>query len=1124
MKQIIPIVILWMSVFGIYPLNAADEAVVKIGVLAKMGVDACMDQWQPTAEYLEGQIDGLAFEIVPLAYDRIYEAVKSGSVDFILANPSFYVELERWYGANRIATLKNRCSMGVCKTYGGVIFWQKHRTDIVGWADLRGKRFMAANAFSLGGWRIVWREFKERGIDPYRDFSELRFGLTHEDVVNAVSSGQVDAGSVRTDILEQMASEGKIRLDDFTVLGQGKSISVNASLPFLCSTRLYPEWPMAKLQSTPDDLAEKVTVALLQMKPDSPAALAASCAGWTIPLNYQPVHECLRFLKVGPYQDLGKISARDVIRSYWRWLLAVALACIGSIVVAVVIFRLNGKIRDSHERLKDEMAERRKIDEALKQAKEIAEAATRAKSEFLANMSHEIRTPMNGVIAAAELVMNEDLPPKIKRYLKIIHTSAHSLLGLINDILDFSKIEAGKMSIDNKPFMLDEVLDRVVNLFFNSASEKGIELLVDIHPETVRALVGDPMRLQQILTNLVGNSVKFTENSGFILISVKMADASDAFVTLQFQVKDTGVGIPAPYMERLFQPFTQADASDTRRYEGTGLGLSICKRLVEMMSGRIWVESAVGHGSTFYFTVKIERQPLDAVRKFDPPDEMRRLRVLVVDDCHESVLLVSRMLASFNFETETAASGAEAVEKFKKSIQCDRPIGLAIVDWRMPEMDGFETARQIKSNCRVDIPVIMMTAFGKDAEREAAEKIGICCFLTKPVYPSTLYNAIMDVFGKKGETHRLVSESIDTDATVYKKRLQGFRILVVEDNPTNSEIAVAILESAGISADTAENGRVALEKVHAQAYDAVLMDIQMPEMNGYEATKQIRKDPRMHALPIIAMTAHAMHGDEKKCIQAGMDGYISKPVRQLRLFQLLWRLLKNRRPVFSPMTSENDRHPVEKEIALPDEVDGIRIRESLVATQLEPFVYLKILKGFFTNHQNAEKEINAALAENDNERLTFLAHTLKGGAANIGAVAVMSAAGDLEKRLDNHPQASEIQALCDRLCAALNTALKSIEQLTAPETDVDGPLSGTQPYLDNVKLPVPVLERLIEALERSDPQMSREVLKELETMMDRGTFHKLEQLIENYDYEEAAALVMGMVHSDARQEKRRELR
>lgn len=313
-QTIIPIVILWISVLGIQPVNAGDKAVVKIGVLAKMGVEACMEQWHPTAEYLEAHIDGLAFEIVPLAYDRIYAAVKSEAVDFILANPSFYVELERWYGANRIATLKNQCSMGVCKTYGGVIFWPKNRTDIAEWNDLKGKRFMAANEFSLGGWRIVWREFKERGIDPYHDFLELRFGLTHEDVVFAVLSGQVDAGSVRTDILEQMAKEGDIRLDDLTVLRRGDAD--NAGLPFLCSTRLYPEWPIAKLQPTPDDLAEKVTVALLQMKPDSPAARAANCAGWTIPLNYQPVHECLRFLKVGPYQDLGKISARDVIRSY----------------------------------------------------------------------------------------------------------------------------------------------------------------------------------------------------------------------------------------------------------------------------------------------------------------------------------------------------------------------------------------------------------------------------------------------------------------------------------------------------------------------------------------------------------------------------------------------------------------------------------------------------------------------------------------------------------------------------------------------------------------------------------------------------------------------------------------
>ena len=1100
----------------IRPSWAEERGIVKIGVLATMSVEACGEQWRPTAVYLEERINGYRFEMVPLTYEKIYDAVKEGAVDFILANPSFYVELERWYGINRIATLKNRCASGVATTYGGVVFFRKGHQKICGWEDLKGKRFVAANEFSLGGWRIVWRELKERGIDPYKDFKELRFALSHEEAVQGVLKGEMDAGSVRTDILERMAAAGKIRLSDISIINQDGSEKEPA--PFLCSTRLYPEWPMAKLQSTPDALAEKVCVALLDMAGDSPAARAAKCAGWTIPLNYQSVHDCLRILKLGPYQDQGKVSVRDVVQTYWRWLIVASLILIGSVLAVVIILKLNRRIWESHEQLKKEMAERQKTDDALQQAKELAEAATRAKSEFLANMSHEIRTPMNGVIAATELAMNEELSPKVKRYLKIIHGSAHSLLGLINDILDFSKIEAGKMVIDIRPFMLDEVLDRVVNLFANSASEKNIELLVDIHPETVRGLVGDPMRLQQILTNLVGNSVKFTENGGYILISVVMAESIPPFVTLKFKVRDTGVGIPGPYLDRLFQPFTQADGSDTRRYEGTGLGLSICKRLVEMMNGRIWVESSVGEGSTFYFTIKIERQASDERVRLKPPSEMKRLRVLVVDDCTESVALVSRMLSSFDFETDTALSGVEAIEKIRAGIESQNPFGLAIIDWRMPEMDGLETVQHIRDLHKEGLPVIMMSAFGKDQEREAAEKVGIGCFLTKPIYPSTLFNAIMDVFGRQGVKRHFATEIMDTDVSMYKRLLKGFRILVVEDNPTNSEIAVAILESAGICADTAENGKIALEKVRSQEYDAVLMDVQMPEMNGYEATRLIRSDSTLASLPVIAMTAHAMRGDEEKCIQAGMDGYISKPVHQARLFQLLWRLLKNRRPQGSGAPSSTDNQGKEKKDGspLPDQADGLHIREVLDATRLDPAVYLKIIKGFGQNHRQAGKEIADALAKNDRSQLAMIAHTLKGSAANIGAYDVMKASENLENGLGREISPAEAVVLCDHLKAHLTALIKTISRLTGikmealeeePVRAADGSWSGA-PQKDT--LSESLLMRLAEALKRSDPQSSREALKELAVSMNKNTFHMLERLVDNYDYEEAQAFLSDL--------------
>jgi two-component system, sensor histidine kinase and response regulator len=580
------------------PAGAEEPTRVKIGALAIRGTEECYSKWSPTADYLSDQIDGVSFEIIPLGYDVINQAVENGEVDFVLANPTYYVNMEYWYGAIPIATLKNRCLDMGCIQYGGVIFWRKTRDDIRDMDDLKGKSFMATNEDSLGGWISVWRELKERGIDPYRDFSRLHFGEDHDSVVYAVRDGLVDAGCVRTDNMEQMAAEAKIDLNDFFFLEWPRDD--NPDFPFLRSTRLYPEWPMAKLPGVSDNLAELVTVALLLMPSNSSAARAGNFIGWTIPQNYQSVHECLRYLKLGPYKDLGKVTVRDVIQQYWHWLLFMGVAFVLIAVFSIVVLRLNDHIEESKRKLSDEMEERRKADEALQDAKKVAEEATRAKSEFLANMSHEIRTPMNGVIAAAELAMNEQLSPKLTHYIKIIMTSAHSLLGLINDILDFSKIEAGKLTLESRPFMLDEIVDRVVELFFNSASVKRIELLVDLDPKVPRALIGDPLRIQQILTNLVGNAVKFTEKGGFILIGAKASHLLDTKLELNMWVKDTGVGISRDYLIDLFEPFTQADGSDTRRYEGTGLGLSICRRLIEMMDGRIWVESEPGQGSTFF--------------------------------------------------------------------------------------------------------------------------------------------------------------------------------------------------------------------------------------------------------------------------------------------------------------------------------------------------------------------------------------------------------------------------------------------------------------------------------------------------------------------------------------------
>jgi signal transduction histidine kinase/CheY-like chemotaxis protein len=1089
------------------PVGAQEPSHFKIGVLSTRGNDHCIEEWNPTAEYLSDHIAGSTFEIVPLTYSEINSAVEKEEIDFVLANPSFYVEIEQLFGANRIATLKHRCTGGNshCTTYGGVVFWLKRRTDIQQLQDLKGKSFMAADEFSLGGWQIIWRELKERGFNPYKNFSRIEFSGNHEIVVLAVTEGLVDAGGIRTDILERLAGEGKVKLEDFTVLERRPGISVN--LPFLCSTPEYPEWPLARLRKTSEILAEQVTIALLQMAPDSPAALAANCSGWTIPLNYQSVHDCLRYLRIGPYKNVGRITLSDIFRNYAHWVFVTVMAFAGTAMVIVIILRLNSDIAESHRRLQAEILEHRKTDEALNRAKEIAERATRAKSEFLANMSHEIRTPMNGVIAAAELAMNETLPPKAQQYMKIILSSANSLLNLLNDILDFSKIEAGKLRIESRPFMLDDVLDRVVDLFINSASAKRIELLVDIRPGTPKALLGDPLRLQQVLTNIVGNAVKFTDHGGYILIVVSATEIFSDEVALEISVTDTGIGIPPEFSETLFQPFTQADSSDTRRYEGTGLGLSICKRLVEMMRGQIRVKSEVGKGSTFTFTCRLGRQSEEPVRAFVPPEDIRHMNVLVVDDCEQSRLIVSSMLQSFGFSVMTAAGGDEALGLLRKQDAGRSPMDLVILDWLMPGIDGLETSRRIQKEFSRKIPIIMMSAFGRDIERREAEKIGIKGFLSKPLTQSTLFNGIMDALGKERYKTRQTPSRITTESSIFKRRLKGYRILVVEDNPTNQEIAVAILESAGILTKTANNGREALEMLKQHRFDAVMMDLQMPEMNGYEATKIIRSDPSSETLPVIAVTAHAMRGDEEKCMAAGMNGYVSKPVNQYELFKLLWRLLKYRQPVMEPEALETGAKAVSDAEAepLPDETEGIRIRDALDATRLEPGVYRRILAGFLRDNTDTVSAFRKAISDGDLESVAMCAHALKGSAANIGARDLEAAAKNLESSANAKNSGSELMPLLETLDRALTTVLSSIHRLASEKFRSESVIesAGTAEPEKAIK----ILEELSSALDRADPREITGILDLLRDLIGRKFFDLLETTIAGYDYEEASQTV-----------------
>ena len=688
MKRILPVLFLaFLFIVGIVGFLQADTNLVKIGVLAKRGPERCLQKWSLTADYLTQRIPGRKFIIVPLDHDQLYVSVKNQEIDFILANPAYYVPFEKLYGAKRITTLKNLVVDEVTTLYGGVVFTRANRIDIRHLEDLEDKSFMAVDKSSFGGWITFWRELNARKIDYKRYFSEFRFGATgtHDEVVYAVRDGRVDAGTVRTDTLERMQAEGKINMSDFYVIKIYED--EHQQFPFVCSTRVYPEWPFAEAATTSDELAEAVALALLQMPSDSPAAVAATSAGWTIPMNYQSVHECLRELKIDPYKDIGKITFKDVLKKYWYGILLTVILFLMMGGFLIVIFNLNRNLKLSNEQLnasyvalKDEIEERKLTEKKLIKAKKDAEAATRAKSEFLANMSHEIRTPMNGVIASAELALSEELPNRTK---------------------------------------------------------------------------------------------------------------------LTFHVKDTGIGISPDFLPNLFKPFTQEDSSSTRKYGGAGLGLSICKQLVDIMNGQIWAESKLGEGSTFYFTIDIETQAEEEKQIYIFPPELQNMNVLVVDDNFESLLVMQNMLKSFGFYVKSADSGQKALELIKTQSDQAIPFQLIIMDYYMPDLDGIETSRQIRQELRLSTPIILMTTFGREIAKTKAQQVGINGFLTKPLYPSTLFDAIINLLRKTisgvAETEKLTT----TEVSIYKERLQGTRVLVAEDNQTNREIAIAILEGVG---------------------------------------------------------------------------------------------------------------------------------------------------------------------------------------------------------------------------------------------------------------------------------------------------------------------------------------